>query len=133
MPQTATHGATRITPRAYLTYCQSQLDAAILDREELLNQLGLAHSQCRHWGANTAEAQAELEAEESAQLLDEALGVRRSGPLVEFDEDAIDEAETFAQYVVEDSAETLAESLGYGRTGSLVEFEGDVFDEVAAL
>jgi hypothetical protein len=87
MPQTATHGATRITPRAYLTYCQSQLDAAILDREELLNQLGLAHSQCRHWGANTAEAQAELEAEESAQLLAEALGVRRSGPLVEFDDD----------------------------------------------
>jgi hypothetical protein len=81
----------RITPRAYLTYCQSQLAVAILDREELLNQLGLAHSRCRHWEENTAEAQAELDAEESAQTLAEALGYGRTGSLVEFEGDIFDE------------------------------------------
>jgi hypothetical protein len=106
--QSVSQPGVRITPRAYLTYCQSQLDAAILDREELLNQLGLAHSQCRHWGANTAEAQAELEAEESAQLLDEALGVRRSGPLVEFEDDIGPDPITWAEACEGDRVEGMA-------------------------
>jgi hypothetical protein len=87
-----TNGATRITPRAYLTYCRSQLDAAVSEREDVLSQLAAIQHYVCYWGANTQEAQGELDAEEAAQLLEDALGVgRSSGPLVEFDGDMFDE------------------------------------------
>jgi hypothetical protein len=91
MPQTATNGATRMTPKAYVAHCEDQMRIAVQDREDLLNLLGEAHARVHLWGINTQEAREELEAEESAQLLAEALGVRRSGPLVEFEGDFFDE------------------------------------------
>jgi hypothetical protein len=81
----------RITPRDYLTYCQSQLDAAISEREDVFSQLAAIQHHVCYWGANTQEAQQELEAEESAKTLAEALGYGRTGPLVEFDGDMFDE------------------------------------------
>jgi hypothetical protein len=90
--QSGTQPGGRITPRAYLTYCQSQLDAAIGEREDVLSQLAAIQHYVCYWGANTQEAQQELDAEEAAQLLADALGVgRSSGPLVEFEGDIFDE------------------------------------------
>jgi hypothetical protein len=91
-----------MTPEAYVTHCEDQMRIAVQDREDLLNLLGEAHARVHLWGMNTQEAREELDAEEAAQLLAESLGVgRSSGSLVDWGEDAADEAETFAQYVME--------------------------------